>query len=50
MLMGRYGVSLSKFKELLPGYFFSIESPFQIGVDGSDVNCSTIFVFKLHLL
>ena len=32
MFLGRYGVPLSKFKELLPGYFFPIELTFHIGV------------------
>ena len=32
MFLGRYGVPLSKYKELLRGYFFPIELPFHIGV------------------
>ena len=32
IFLGRYGVPISKFKELLPGYFLPIELPFHIGV------------------
>ena len=32
MFLGKYGVPLLKFKDLLPGYFFAIELPFHIGV------------------